>query len=69
VRIYSNAMGTVKGIPQHHIRRFPPDTRDLHERRYRVWHSAIVLLQEGRTTALNSLSFLPIKTSRLDIFG
>jgi hypothetical protein len=69
VRIYSNAMGTVKGIPQHHIRCFPPDTRELHERCHRVWHSAIMLLQEDRTTALNGVRFLTIKPSRLDIFG
>jgi len=69
VRIDSDALGTVKGIPQHHIRRLPPDARELHESYHRVWHSTIMLLQEGLTTALNGVGFLTIETSRLDIFG
>jgi hypothetical protein len=65
--IHSNALGTVKGIPQHHIRRLPSDARELHECFHRVWHSTMIMLQESLAAALNGLGFLTIKTSRLDI--
>jgi len=69
MRIYSNAIGTMKRIAQHHIRCLAPDARELHKRFHRVWHSAIMMLQEDRTTALNGLGFLTIKTGRLDILS
>jgi hypothetical protein len=69
VRIHSNALGTVKRIPQHYICRLSSNTWEPHESFHSVWHSAIMLLQECLTTALNDLGFLTIETSRLDIFG
>ena len=67
MRIYSDTVGTTKGIPQNHIGRLTPYPRKPHESLHRVWHSAIVLLHEGRTAALNGMGFLTIEARRLNI--
>jgi hypothetical protein len=67
MRIHSNALGAVKGVAQYHVRRLPSHARELYERLHCLWHSAVVLQQQGCTTALNSLGFLTIKAGRLDI--
>jgi hypothetical protein len=67
VRIYSNTVGPAKSIPQNHIGRLTPYPRKPNESLHRVWHSAMVLLHEGRTAALNGLGFVTIKARRLNI--
>ena len=47
MRIYSDTVGTPKGIPQNYIGRLTPYPRKPHERLHSVWHSAIVLLYEA----------------------
>ena len=58
MRIYSDTVGTTKGVSQNHIGRLTPYSRKPHESLHRVWHSAIVLLHEGRTAALNGMCSL-----------
>jgi len=67
MRIYSDTVGTTKGIPQNHIGRLTPYTRKPHESLHSVWHSAIMLLYEDRTAALNGMGFLTVKARRLNI--
>jgi len=56
MRIHSDTVGTIKGIPQDHIGRLTPYPRKLHESFHSVWHSTIVLLHKGRTAALNGMT-------------
>jgi hypothetical protein len=68
VRIYSDTVGTTKGISQNHIGRLPPYPRKLYESLHSVWHSAMVLLHQGCTAALNGMGFLTVKPCGLNIF-
>jgi hypothetical protein len=67
MRIYSDTVGATKGVSQNHIGCLTPYSRKLHESLHSVWHSAMVLLHEGRTAALNGTGFLTIKTRGLNI--